>query len=42
MALGLKVGNKIAMIEALSKIKECQNFSLPSRRGRPKKNKGGT
>ena len=40
-ALGLKVGNEVAMIEALSKVKECQDFSLQRRRGRPKKNKGG-
>ena len=38
--LGLKVNNERAMIEALSKIRECQDFSRPRRRGRPKKTKG--
>ena len=38
-ALGLKVSNEKAMIDALSKVKECQDFFLPRRRGRPRKNK---
>ena len=39
-ALGLKVSNENAIIEAISKVRECQDFSLPMRRGRRKKNKG--
>ena len=37
--LGLKVSNEEAMIDALSKVDECQDFVLPRKRGRPKKNK---
>ena len=40
-ALGLKLSNELAMVEALSKVRECQDFSMPTRRRRPKKNKGG-
>ena len=35
-----KVSNELAMIEAIAKVKDCQDFSLPKKRGRPKKNKG--
>ena len=41
-ALGFKVSNEKAMIDALSKVKECQDFSLPRRRGYPRKNRGCT
>ena len=34
--LGLKVSNEMTMIEAISKIKDCQDFVLPRRRGRRK------
>ena len=40
--MGLKISNELAMINALSKVKEYQNFTLPRRRGRPRKNKGNT
>ena len=39
--LGVKSSNGLTMIDALSKIRECQDFSLPQKRGRPRKNKGG-
>ena len=39
-ALGISVSNELAAIEAISKVKECQDFFLPRRRGRGKKNKG--
>ena len=38
--LGLKVGNEKAMIHALSKVREMQDFVLPRKRGRPRKKKG--
>ena len=37
--LGLKVSNDKAMIDTLAKVKECQDFVLPRKRGRPRKNK---
>ena len=37
--LGFKVNNEKAIIEVISKIRECQDFSLPTRRGHHKKNK---
>ena len=37
--LGLKVKNDKAMIDALAKVKECQDFVMPRKRGRPRKNK---
>ena len=37
--LGLKVSNEVAMVDALAKIKECQDFSLPRKRGRQRKKK---
>ena len=40
--LGVTTSNEIAMLDALSKIRECQDFSLPKRRRRTRKNKGGT
>ena len=41
-ALGFKVSNDLAMIEALSKVKECQDFSLHRKRRRQRKHKRGT
>ena len=40
--LGFKVSNELAMIDYLSKIKECHVFTLPRKRGRRRKNKGGS
>ena len=37
--LELKISNDKAMIDALAKVKECQDFVLPRKRGRPRKNK---
>ena len=37
--LGLKVKNDKAMIDALAKVKECQDFVMPRKRERPRKNK---
>ena len=37
--LGLKVGNDKAMIASLVKVNQCQDFVMPRKRGRPKKNK---
>ena len=34
-----KVSNELAMIEATAKVKDCQDFSFPKKRDRPKKNK---
>ena len=39
-ALRFKVSNEKVMINALSKVKDCQDFSLSRRSGRPRKNKG--
>ena len=39
-AIGLKVSNELAMIDTLSKVKERQDFTVPRRRGCPRKNKG--
>ena len=36
-ALGLKDSNELAMVEALSKVKEFQDFSLPQKRSRLRK-----
>ena len=41
-ALGLKVGNDKAMVVALAKVQECQDFVLQRRRDHPRKNKGQT
>ena len=41
-ALDFKVSNELAMVEALSKVRECHEFSLPTRRRRPRRNKGGS
>ena len=38
--LGLEVSNDEAMIAALSKVKDCQDFVLLKKRGQTKKNKG--
>ena len=38
--LGLKVNNEEALTAALAKVDECQDFVLPRKRGRPRKNKG--
>ena len=39
--LGLQVSNERAMVGALAaKVQECQDFVLPRRRDRPRKNKG--
>ena len=39
--LGLQVSNERAMVSALAaKVQECQDFVLPRRRDRPRKNKG--
>ena len=38
-ALGFKVSNDLAMIEALSKVKECQDFSLHRKRRLQRKHK---
>ena len=40
--LWLKVSNEKAMIAALAKVQECQDFVLLRRRGCPNKNKGRT
>ena len=40
--LGCSANNEKAVIEALAKIPECQDFIMPRKRGRPKKNKGKT
>ena len=37
--LGCKVSNEEAMIRALANIPEHQDFVLPRKRGRPRKNK---
>ena len=38
--LGCTVSNEKAVIEALTKIPECQDFIMPRKRGQLKKNKG--
>ena len=38
--LGLRVSDDRAMVAALAKVQELQDFVLPRRRGRPRKNKG--
>ena len=38
--MGFNISNDEAMIKALAKVKECQDFVLPRRRGRPRKKKG--
>ena len=38
--LGCQVNNEEAMIKALAKVHDCQDFVLPRKRGRPRKNKG--
>ena len=38
--LGLQMSDDRAMIIALAKVWELQDFVLPKKRGRPKKNKG--
>ena len=40
--LGFKVSNELAMVEALSKVSECQDFSLPTRRRHPRRYKGSS
>ena len=40
--LGLKVSNENAMFDALAKVQECQDFVMPRKRGRPRKNKDST
>ena len=40
--LGLSVSNEKAMFDALAKVQECQDFVIPRRRGRPRKNKDRT
>ena len=40
MVIGLKTSYELAVIDYLSKIKDCQDFTLPRKRGRCKKNKG--
>ena len=40
--LGCKVSNEMAMITALTKVSECQDFVIPRKRGRPRKNKGSS
>ena len=37
--LGLHVNNEKAMLAALAKVDDCQDFVLPRRRGRPRKKK---
>ena len=37
---GFEVSNEKAMVAAIAKVKDCQDFVLPRRRGRPKKKKG--
>ena len=37
--LGLMVSNDKAMIAALAKVKDCQDFVIPRRRGRTRKAK---
>ena len=38
--MGCQVNNEEAMIKALAKVHDCQNFVLLRKRGRPRKNKG--
>ena len=40
-AMGLSVSNELEVIDYLSKIKECQDFTLPRKRGRNRKNRKG-
>ena len=40
-ALGLSTSNDLCAIEAISKIKECQDFTLPRKRSRQRKKIGG-
>ena len=40
-AMGLKVSNELEVIDYLSKIKECQDFTLPGKRGRNRKIRNG-
>ena len=38
--MGLKTSNELVVIDYLSKIKDCKDFTLPRKRGCRKKNKG--
>ena len=38
--LGLQVSDDSAMLATLAKVRELQDFVLPKKRGRTKKNKG--
>lgn len=38
--MGFKVSNEMAIVEALTRIPECQDFVIPRKRGRPMKKKG--
>ena len=40
--LGLTVNNESTTLVALSKLHEVQDFTLPRKRGRPKKKTGGS
>ena len=40
--LGIKVSNEVVVVDYLSKIKKCQDFTFSQKRGCRRKNKGGS